>query len=77
MTEKKSYEQLYKELKPHLKLVNRTMLHIKSNTYYILYSIQHKESDMSLEFTYGPINTKYPIKFSRPISELTDGRFSF
>lgn len=77
MSEKKSYQQLAEEIEPYNKYIGRSILHVKSQTYYIVKDVFYKEDDMSIWFSYFPAATVYNVKFSRPIGELTDGRFSF
>lgn len=74
MSEKKSLDDLFQDLKPLWKLYKRRFIvHKKTNTRYFITDIFYKEEDMSIWFSYEPM--EIPVPFSRPISELTDGRF--
>lgn len=74
MADKKSLKELFEELQPYWqKYRRRFIVHKKTNNRYFITDITFKEEDMSIWFTYEPM--EIPVPFSRPISELTDGRF--
>lgn len=75
MSEQTSYGELLERLisvKPH---VGKTIAHRETGNVYVIVDFAFREADMSLEFLYSPI-FEVDIIFSRPISELTDGRFA-
>ncbi len=71
---KKSYDELWLEIKPYAHYQNKIVKHVKTDNLYKIRGFHFKESDMTLWFTYSPINHGH-IKFSRPIEEFLDGRF--
>lgn len=68
-------DDLRDQLDAYSPFVGAKLRHIKSNGFYEVVSFQFRESDMAPEFTYKTLH-KEPILFSRPVSELFDGRFS-
>ena len=74
MSEHTSYEDLLSILAPLKKYAGKTIAHRKTGGVYVVVDICFREADMSVEFLYSPVFEPNVI-FSRPISELTDGRF--
>ncbi len=75
-TERKSFEQLNNDLDHYKVWIGKTIHHKKSDNNYVINSVQYKEADMTVEFSYHPEGWAN-LSFSRPIGELTDGRYSF
>lgn len=73
---RKSFEELDRELDIHRVYLSKIIFHRKTGGRYQVIDIFYKEDDLSVWFTYTPQGWRR-LRFSRPISELTDGRYSF
>jgi hypothetical protein len=52
----------------------RELRHVKTGSFYRVTGFHYRESTMELMFTYRTIGSD-GVVFSRPLAELTDGRF--
>ena len=53
----------------------RELEHVASGHTYRVLGFQYREVDMSVEWTYEPVDDGPSVAFSRPLVELFDGRF--
>ena len=74
---KLNHRELFDMIQPYQKYVGRRMRHIKSDSVYIIVSINLRESDLAVEFSYFRAGMLPIVTFSRPIGELLDGRWVF
>lgn len=70
-----TWEELRDKLAPLGLYVGAKLWHRKSGTWYRVEGFHYLEATMEIHFTYRTLHRK-PVYFSRPLSELLDGRFS-
>jgi hypothetical protein len=68
------------ELQAELSALNgqyagRKLHHIAQNSFYKVTGFHYREATMEVEFTYQTLGSE-PVAFSRPLAELTDGRYA-
>ena len=69
-----SIDELQNTIAPLKGYVGRKIQHRKTLGWYRIIGLQFREADLSIEFTYETCH-RDPVRFSRPIVELLDGRF--
>lgn len=75
MSRETTIEELQKIMKPLKEYEGSKIQHVKTSGWYRIVSFHFRESDMSVEFVYETCHRE-PVRFSRPLGELFDGRFS-
>lgn len=76
MSNKKTIQELRRELNEYYKYKHQIIIHTKSGGKYAIMNIHFKEDDLSIWFSYEPF-LEMGVSFLRPITELLDGRFTF
>lgn len=76
MADEVTIEELQAKLAPLSGYVGQKIQHIKSSGWYRVVNFHYREADMTIEFIYETCHRE-PIRFSRPLDELFDGRFRF
>ena len=74
MPHEMTIDEMQRLLGPLRGYVRRKIQHRKTQGWYRVVSVQFREDDMTIWFTYETCHRE-PVQFMRPIGELLDGRF--